>query len=216
MSQQGCFITLEGGEGAGKTTLGTYLKEYLTNKGHEVLTVREPGGTILAEKIRSILVTPSDEILCDRAELLLMYASRAQLVESLIKPALSAGKIVISDRHDLSTLAYQGGGRGLPIEDIKALRKLAIGDFRPDLTLLLDIDPQAGLQRVKKRGALDRFEQEQLNFFKRVRQTYLQCALEESGIVVIDAAMDLEAVQQAAATAADEVICDLRMAQRRV
>lgn len=216
MSEQGCFITLEGGEGAGKTTLVSFLKEYLESKGHEVVTVREPGGTALAEKIRAILVTPDKEKLCDRAELLLMYAARAQLVESLIKPALKAGKIVISDRHDLSTLAYQGGGRGLPIEDIKALRKLAIGDFKPDLTLLMDIDPVLGLQRIKTRGALDRFEQEQLNFFTRVRETYLQCAREEQGIIVIDASQDLEAVQQAAAKAADEVTGDLRMAQRRV
>ncbi len=197
--RKGLFITLEGTEGAGKSTLVPVLKDYLSARGRQVLTVREPGGTGIAENIRTILKTVNhDESLTPAAELLLMYAARSQLVERVIRPALSEGVDVISDRHDLSTLAYQGGGRGLPLDEIKAVRQVALGSFKPDVTLLLDIDPVAGMRRARSRGALDRFEQEQTDFFTRVRNTYLACAAADPSIHVIDAARDLEAVADCA------------------
>ena len=154
----GLFITLEGSEGSGKSTQIAYIKSYLESKGRKVICVREPGGTPIAEDIRKILKTPrSDDNLCDTAELLLMYAARAQLVNTLIKPNLEKGIDVICDRHDLSTIAYQGGGRGMNMDDINACRKVVLGDFRPNLTILIDIDPVVGMNRAQKRGALDRF-----------------------------------------------------------
>lgn len=175
----GLFITLEGIEGAGKTTQIPLIKNFLEQHGHTVICVREPGGTPLAEDMRAILKTKrSDDLLCDRAELLLMYAARAQLAERVIKPALAEGKDVLCDRHDLSTLAYQGGGRRLPLELIDAARLVAIGDLRPDITFLLDVEPAAGMARIRGRGSADRFESEALAFFERVRAAYLKYAQE--------------------------------------
>ena len=196
---QGLFITLEGTEGAGKSSLIPAIDAFLKSKGLETVCVREPGGTLIAEQIRAILKTPCpQEKLCDKSELLLMYAARAQLIETLIKPALAAGKCVICDRHDLSTVAYQGGGRNLPMDEITAIRKVALGDFKPDLTLLLDIDPEIGMQRARSRGALDRFEQEQISFFTRVRNAYLAAAKDSDYIKVIDAANSMDKVKATA------------------
>lgn len=173
----GLFITLEGVEGAGKSSLIAKIKEFLEAKEHKVECVREPGGTAIAEQIRQILKTPrNDEDLCDRCELLLMYAARSQLVNTKIKPLLSQNIDVICDRHDLSSIAYQGGGRGMDLELINKARQVAIGDFKPDLTLLLDLNPKVGLERVRQRGALDRFELSEYAFFERVRQAYLDYA----------------------------------------
>ncbi len=191
---RGLFITLEGTEGAGKSTMIPVVKNVLEQSGRKVLCVREPGGTPIAEEIRKILKTPGEEHLTDRAELLLMYAARAQLVETVIKPALAKGVDVISDRHDLSTIAYQGGGRRIPLSLIEKARHVALGDFRPDCTILLDIDPHVGMQRARSRGSLDRFEQEQLSFFEAVRNTYLECARVDATISVINAALDLKTV----------------------
>ena len=174
---RGLFITLEGTEGAGKSSMIPVVKRVLEESGRQVVCVREPGGTPIAEKIREILKTPADEKLNDKAELLLMYAARAQLVETVIRPTLAKGVDVISDRHDLSTIAYQGGGRKIPLSLIDKARQVALGDFHPDLTILMDIDPYVGMQRAKGRGALDRFEQEQMAFFERVRNTYLDCLI---------------------------------------
>ena len=187
----GLFITLEGIEGAGKSSLILKIKEYLENKGRKVECVREPGGTPVAEQFRNILKTArTDEDICDRCELLLMYAARAQLVNTKIKPALEKGIDVICDRHDLSAIAYQGGGRGMDLNLIKSAKNIAIGDFKPNLTLLLDLSPKVGMSRVVKRGALDRFEMSKYDFFERVRQSYLDYAYEHKDEVVIINAED--------------------------
>jgi len=193
---KGLFITLEGSEGAGKSTQIEVISNYLRNKGREVVCVREPGGTPIAEDIRSLLKTPrTDENMCDTTELLLMYAARAQLVNCFIKPKLLSGVDIICDRHDLSTVAYQGGGRGMNMDHINAVRNIVLGDFRPDLTFLLDIDPQEGMKRAKLRGQLDRFEQSKIDFFERVRNTYLDAAKQDPRhIVVIDGSKPLETV----------------------
>ena len=204
---RGLFITFEGTEGAGKSTLIKEIEKWLTQKGIDFVSVREPGGTVLAEKMRAILKTPCpEEKLCDKSELLLMYAARAQLVETLIKPALARGQCVICDRHDLSTVAYQGGGRGLPMDEIDCVRKVALGDFRPHLTLLLDIDPKVGMQRARSRGALDRFELEQLSFFERVRNAYLDAAKRLPYIKVIDASKTVEEVKAEAMSALEALL----------
>lgn len=203
----GLFITFEGTEGAGKSTLIKEIEIWLKEKEIDFVSVREPGGTILAEKMRAILKTPCpEEKLCDKSELLLMYAARAQLVETLIKPALAKGQCVICDRHDLSTVAYQGGGRGLPMDEIDSVRKVALGNFRPDLTLLLDIDPKVGMQRARSRGALDRFELEQLSFFERVRNAYLDAAKRLPYIKVIDASKTVEEVRAEAISALEALL----------
>ncbi len=191
------FITLEGTEGAGKSTLVPIIKEYLESKGRKVLTLREPGGSEICEQIREILVSVNDnEKLCDTAELLLMYASRAQLVENFIKPKLKEGFDIICDRHDLSSIAYQGGGRGISMDKINKVREVSIGDFRPDLTLLLDIDLDIGIERAKARGKLDRFEREAQDFFLRVKNAYLDYAKKHTDLVhIIDAKQDLETVK---------------------
>ncbi len=205
-SQRGLFITLEGGEGSGKTTQVATVKEYFETAGYEVVCTREPGGTKIAERIRSILLTKEqDENLCSISELLLMYASRAQLVETLIKPSLQMGKIVISDRFDLSTIAYQGAGRGFDLNTIDALRKIAIGDFKPDMTLLFDVDVRIGMERVMRRSARDRFEQEAEDFFTRIRKGFNDYAKAHSDeICLIDASPDEATVAQAVRTALDK------------
>lgn len=193
---KGLFITLEGSEGAGKSTQIEVICSYLKNKGRKVICVREPGGTPIAEDIRALLKTPrNDDSMCDTTELLLMYAARAQLVNCFIKPKLSEGVDIICDRHDLSTIAYQGGGRGMNMDHINAVRNIVLGDFRPDLTFLLDIDPEEGMKRARRRGDLDRFEQSKMDFFIRVRNTYIRCAQEDpEHIVLIDGAQPLDVV----------------------
>lgn len=173
---RGLFITLEGPEGAGKTTNRAYLAEQLQAQGFEVALTREPGGTALAEQIRDILLAPHDEAMSVDTELLLMFAARAQHLAQVILPALEAGKIVICDRFTDATYAYQGGGRGLDCSRIALLEQFVQGDLRPDITLLFDLPVEDGMARAVARGKLDRFEQEQHNFFEAVRQSYLQRA----------------------------------------
>jgi len=175
------------------------VKDYLEGLGRKVITLREPGGTPIAEDIRSLLKTPRhDEKMCDTTELLLMYAARAQLVNTLLKPELEKGTDIVCDRHDLSTVAYQGGGRGMSMEVINALRRIVLEDFRPDLTILLDIDPALGMQRARHRGELDRFEQSEFAFFERVRNTYLECARRDpEHIALIDGSSDVSEVSEA-------------------
>lgn len=194
--KKGLFITLEGTEGSGKSTQIAVIKEHMEAKGHKVVCLREPGGTPIAEDIRTLLKTPrKDDNMCDKTELLLMYAARAQLVETVIKPLLAAGTDVICDRHDLSTVAYQGGGRGLNMDDINAIRKVVLGDFRPDLTIIIDVDPKIGMQRARNRGELDRFELSQIDFFERVRNTYLEYAKTHQDFVsVVDGHKEISAV----------------------
>lgn len=183
---KGVFITLEGTEGSGKSTQLKTVEQYLQQHNRRYIKVREPGGTPIAEEIRNLLKTPrNDDAMCDTTELLLMYAARAQLVNTVIKPAIEQGIDVICDRHDLSTVAYQGGGRGMDLSEIKAISKVVLGDFKPNLTILLDIDPIKGMQRANARGELDRFEQSKMDFFVRVRNTYLECAKQDPNTIKV-------------------------------
>lgn len=199
LPNSGKYIVIEGLEGAGKTTARDSAVQALQQAGiWNILFTREPGGTPLAENIRQlILQQTADEPLCDTSELLLFYAARAQLVETVIKPALANGVWVIGDRHDLSTQAYQGGGRGIDARRLQTLKKIATGDFAPHLTLYLDVEPQIGLQRIKTRGQLDRIEQETLDFFQRTRIRYQQLASKDPHIHTIDAMQSQQAVHAA-------------------
>lgn len=196
MAQRGFFITLEGGEGSGKSTQVPVVADFFRQRGYDVVCTREPGGTKLAEQIRSVLLTKDpEEDLCDKSELLLMYAARAQLVETLIKPSLAQGKVVISDRFDLSTLAYQGAGRGIPLAEIAALRQVAIGDFAPDLTLLLDVPVAVGMARMRARGSIDRIEQTGNAFFARIQKYFKDYALNHlNQVAIIDATRSIDEV----------------------
>ena len=194
----GLFITLEGPEGAGKSTNREYLAACLRAQGVEVLLTREPGGTPLAERIRELLLTPSDEVMAADTELLLMFAARAQHIAAVIAPALARGAVVLCDRFTDATYAYQGGGRGLPVERIAQLEQFVQGDLRPDLTLVFDLPIEIGLARAAARGRLDRFEQEGRAFFDGVRQAYLDRAAATPGRYrVLDAGQSLAQVQLA-------------------
>jgi dTMP kinase len=192
----GKFIVIEGLEGAGKTTAINTVARILNQ--HNIMDLqftREPGGTPIAEALRNIIKNGLDnDPLTDKAELLMLYAARIQLVDNVIKPALKAGKWVIGDRHDLSTQAYQGGGRKVDSTFIETLQTQVLGNFKPDLTLYLDISPELGLMRAKSRGQLDRIEQQSLTFFERTRQRYLELAERDHTIITIDAAKSIEDV----------------------
>ena len=192
------YIVIEGLEGAGKTTARDVVVEKLRDLGvNDLLFTREPGGTVLAEKLRSLVLdikSVGDEVITDKAEVLMFYAARVQLVETVIKPALASGQWVIGDRHDLSTQAYQGGGRGIDRTMLATLRDAVLGDFRPNLTLYLDVTPEVGLKRARARGDLDRIEQESLNFFNRTRARYLELAAADDSIITVDATQALEKV----------------------
>lgn len=194
---QGKFIVVEGLEGAGKSSAIASLVSHLQAKSIATLTVREPGGTPMAEALRDLVKKQWQEEVTAETELLMMYASRAQLVHNVIRPALAAGKWVIADRHDLSSRAYQGGGRQLGDAKLQSLKQLVLGDFGPDLTLLLDLDPEIGLERARARGELDRIEQETMAFFQRTRARYLEIAQQERGIRVIAADQPMADVHQA-------------------
>lgn len=194
----GKFISIEGIEGAGKSTALHHIKVLLEQVGKDVVMTREPGGTPLAEEIRQTLLHPkADETMCWETELLLMFAARAQHIHALIKPALTSGKWVVSDRFVDASFAYQGGGRGLPMERITMLSDWIVGRTQPDLTILLDIDPAVGLKRAEARGnGRDRIEQEKIDFFERVRQVYLQRATSDPArIKIVHAGESLENVQ---------------------
>ncbi|MBF7731357.1 dTMP kinase [Pseudomonas sp. N040] len=194
----GLFITLEGPEGAGKSTNRDYLANCLQARGINVLLTREPGGTPLAERIRELLLAPTDEPMAADTELLLMFAARAQHLETVIRPALQRGEVVLCDRFTDATYAYQGGGRGLSFARIAILEEFVQGALRPDLTLVFDLPVEVGLSRAAARGRLDRFEQEGRGFFEAVRKTYLQrAAVAPSRYRVIDAGQPLAEVQQA-------------------
>jgi dTMP kinase len=179
---RGTFITLEGPDGSGKTVLAERLADELTRLGHRVRLLREPGGTLLGEQIREILLERAGEVVTPiepRADALLFNAARAQLVAEVIRPALAAGEVVIDARHADSTLAYQGYGRGVPIAELRALAAVANGDLVPDLTILLDVPPELGLGR-KSREARNRFEASfDVAFHERVRAGFLELARQE-------------------------------------
>lgn len=194
---RGRFITFEGGEGAGKSSNVQLAARFLRERGVQVVVTREPGGTPLAEDIRNLLLTPRDEVMQADTELLLMFAARAQHVGALIEPALQRGAWVLSDRFVDASYAYQGGGRGLSMQRIAALEQLVLGALKPDLTLLFDVPVETGLARAGRRGDLDRIEQEDLAFFQRIRDTYLQRAnAEPQRFQVLDAAAPLQRVQE--------------------
>jgi dTMP kinase len=198
MAKIGKFITLEGGEGVGKTTNVPFIKDYLLGKNIPVVVTREPGGTMMAEKIRDLLLHSNDEVVSSHAEILLMFAARAQHLKNVIKPALAQGTWVLCDRFTDATYAYQGGGRGMSLETISWLENFVQEDLRPDLTLLLDVPIETGMARAKSRGEqFDRFESEQLHFFSQVRNAYLQQAQKYPGrIKVIMADQPLDIVQK--------------------
>ena len=192
---RGCFITLEGIEGVGKSSAVACVVDWLSAQGRTVMSTREPGGTALGEQLRQLLLARDGVPIAPLAELLLMFAGRAQHLAERIRPALARGESVVSDRFTDATFAYQGGGRGLPVADIAAAAHLVHGDLAPDLTLLLDAPPALGLGRVLERGTADRFEAEQVEFFTRVRDAYLELAAREPArFVVIDASQPLETV----------------------
>jgi dTMP kinase len=193
---QGKFVVIEGLEGAGKSTAISTVHAVLNDFGlTNIVSTREPGGTPLAEKMRALVKEehPNEKIQ-DITELLLMYGARVQLVETVIKPALESGHWVVGDRHDLSSQAYQGGGRQIPAQTMQALKQISLGDFTPDFTLYMDIDPKLGLARARGRGDLDRIEKMDISFFERARERYLQLASEDQSIVVIDASQTIDSV----------------------
>lgn len=193
---RGKFLTIEGTEGVGKSTNLAFVRDWLQAKGIEVIVTREPGGTPLAEEIRALLLAKREESVDETAELLLVFAARAQHIAQVIKPALARGAWVLSDRFTDATFAYQGGGRGLSKEVIGQLEVLVQGELRPDLTLILDIDVELGLNRARQRGELDRFESETLSFFERVRSAYkARAALSPNRYALVDAGQELVAVQ---------------------
>ncbi|MEH6588403.1 MAG: dTMP kinase [Halioglobus sp.] len=197
MESRGLFITVEGGEGVGKSTNMAYLEQHLSDLGIDIVVTREPGGTALGEDIRELLLRPRDDKMTANAELLLIFAARAQHLTQVVEPALAQGRWVLCDRFTDATYAYQGGGRGLPVPIIRELEQLVQGELRPDYTLLLDASVEVGMSRARGRGELDRIEQEQTEFFERVRRTYLELASESSGRYrVIDASKPLPAVEQ--------------------
>ena len=195
---RGKFITLEGGEGVGKTTNLTFIMNYLQQHNISVVVTREPGGTALAEKIRHLLLDKDSEAISEHAELLLIFAARAQHIKHVIEPALARGDWVLCDRFTDATYAYQGGGRNMRVSTIEWLENLVQGNLRPDLTVLLDTPVEIGIDRARARGVLDRFESEKISFFENVRRAYLlQAELHPERIKLIKANQPLADVQKA-------------------
>jgi dTMP kinase len=199
----GRFITLEGIEGAGKSTIARFIFEWLQTRGIVAVLTREPGGTPLAERVRELVLKPDGEAIPPAAETLLMFAARSIHLQNLIRPALARGQWVVCDRFTDATRAYQGGGRGLDPASIEALATLVHADLSPDLTLLLDLPVPLGLARAQARsGHTDRFEQERAPFFERVRAAYLALAQAQAQrFCIVDASRDLPQVQAAVAAA---------------
>jgi dTMP kinase len=190
------FITLEGIEGVGKTTHLHFMETYLAQAGISICSTREPGGTVLGNELRNLLLAPRQERMHPTAELLLLFSARVQHVESLIKPALAEGKWVICDRFVDATYAYQGAGRGIPYETLRSLEQLTLGDFRPDHTFIFDAPVEQALARMKARGIPDRIESETQAFFERARHYYQSLPLKDlTRYSLIDASGSLEAVQ---------------------
>tara|TARA_Y100000814_G_scaffold16101_1_gene11505 strand:- start:640 stop:1290 length:651 start_codon:yes stop_codon:yes gene_type:complete len=192
----GKFIVVEGLEGAGKSSVIGLIVQALKGAGKRVEQTREPGGTPMAEAIRECVKHDWDETVSEETELLLMYAARVQLLTNKILPSLDAGAWVVGDRHDLSSQAYQGGGRGVSGKTMSAISDIALKGFKPDLTLYLDVEPAVGLERARGRGELDRIEQAGLAFFERTRAKYLSLAKQDESIVVVSAMQPMEKVHQ--------------------
>ena len=206
MNARGFFITLEGGEGAGKSSALTFIQDWLIEHGYVVQTTREPGGTPLGERVRELLLHAKDVDIGADAEVLLMFAARAEHLTRVVRPALAQKKIVLCDRFTDATYAYQGGGLGMPMARIAALETWVQSDLRPDLTLLFDVPVDVGLARAAgRRGAPDRFESRHRDFLERVRSTYLnRAASEPHRIRIIDASHAVEDVHRRIATTLQE------------
>ncbi len=195
--KKGKFIVVEGIEGAGKSSAISVVKKVLDAHQIQYISTREPGGTPLAESLRDIVKSADhSEVLTQETELLLMYASRSQLLANRILPALEKGEWVVGDRHDLSSRAYQGGGRQFDNDVMDMIAKVTLKGFKPDLTLYLDISPEQGLSRAQARGELDRIELEKIEFFHRVRDKYKEIAQSDASIITIDASEPMELVHQ--------------------
>jgi dTMP kinase len=203
----GKFITVEGIEGAGKTTCMQVVTEVIEHQGINAIHTREPGGTDLGEDLRSLLLGHKHTGMSDDAELLMMFAARAEHIAQKIQPALDDGKWVLCDRFTDATYAYQGYGRRIPLEKIAGLENWVQGELRPDLTLLMDLPVEVGMERAGKRSAPDRFESEAWDFFERIRQGYLSIAAEQpSRVKVIDASQDLPDVQAQVRVAIEDFV----------
>jgi len=199
-----CFITVEGIEGAGKTTCLNLIEQQVRQRGHALLVTREPGGTALGEDLRALLLGHRHEGMADDTELLLMFAARAEHLQARILPALSAGSWVLCDRFTDATYAYQGYGRGIDLGRIAILEQWVQGERRPDLTLLMDLPVEIGLERAGKRSTPDRFESEAFAFFERVRNGYLSLAkAQPDRFRIIDAAQSLQQVSDQVVSAID-------------
>ncbi|BAH83220.1 dTMP kinase [Candidatus Ishikawella capsulata] len=192
---KGKFIVVEGIEGAGKSTICNVIVDILSEKKIKSIITREPGGTPLAEQLRKLIKQGVEgDKLIPKAELLMIYAARIQLLDTVIQPTLAKGIWVVGDRHNLSSYVYQGAGRQIELNLIKTLSHQIIGDFKPDLTIYLDVTPEIGITRVCKRGSLDLIEQESLCFFKRVRELYLHIVANDNSMRLIDATQPLQQV----------------------
>ena len=206
--KKGFFITLEGIEGAGKSTMVNFIENFLIKDGHDVIKTREPGGTKIGEQIRTILLKNENNNLTADTELLLMFAARAQHMNEIITPALSSGKTILCDRFIDASYAYQGGGRGIDASRINLLEKWIQSNLRPDLTLLFDLDVSVGMTRSQKRSAADRFEQEKSIFFEKVRACYLKRAEDEPDrFRVINSGLPIEKVEDKIAAILSKLEC---------
>jgi dTMP kinase len=205
--RRGLFITLEGAEGAGKSTSLPFVRDWLQQAGCKVLVTREPGGTELGERVREILLHGREIEISGETEILLLFAARAEHLAKFIRPALAAGTTVLCDRFTDATYAYQGGGRGVALERIAQLETWVQGDLRPDMTLLFDVPVEVGLERANRRSRPDRFEREDIAFFERVRRTYLErAAREPQRVRVIDARPPVPEVERQIAAVLQEVV----------
>jgi dTMP kinase len=188
------FIVVEGLEGAGKTSVIQIIESFLKSQSVNVINTREPGGTPMSEAIRECVKHQWEEYVTQETELLLMYAARSQLVSNVIKPALENDTWVIGDRHNWSSIAYQGGGRKIALSSLTLLKQLTLGDFEPDFTIYLDVSPEVGLQRARGRGELDRIEQAGMSFFERARAMFISLVRESDKACLIDANQSMEKV----------------------
>jgi dTMP kinase len=193
----GKFVVVEGLEGAGKSTAISIIKLLIEKQGHEIISTREPGGTPMAESIRDCVKTDwQTEKVTSTAELLLMYAARAQLIENVIKPELSKGAWVLADRHDMSSRAYQGYGHQIGVDKLEPIRQLTLQGFEPDFTLYLDVEPIVGIERARGRGKLDRIEQQDISFFERARAGFLAMVERDPNCHLVSAMQPIEKVHQ--------------------
>jgi dTMP kinase len=216
MCPRGLFITIEGGEGVGKSTNIAFLERILSQRGIDVVVTREPGGTQLGEEIRSLLLNVRHDEISPMSELLLIFAARAQHILQVIEPALSQGSWVLCDRFTDATYAYQCGGRGIEVALVSCLEKMVQNELRPDSTILLDAPVTIGMSRAIDRGALDRIELESIEFFQRVREAYLQLAKVSAGrVYILDVERPLADVQRELTEFAGELISQWNMKKLR-